>query len=116
MQDSKNRPDYNSHTLRGVWVVSGDPPTSRWLPTTPRGWAIPIRPLWPGLMMNTIVYAVLAWTLWSALRMPRAYRRRRRQKRNQCLACGYSRAGLAESAACPECGAAGGTLSHTEKH
>jgi hypothetical protein len=35
-----------------------------------------------------------------------SWRLRRRKRRNQCVECGYSRRGLADSGPCPECGAA----------
>ncbi|MBY0263394.1 MAG: hypothetical protein K2Q20_13685 [Phycisphaerales bacterium] len=61
---------------------------------------IPMRPLWPGFVLNTLFYnaALVAGVL--ALSRLRAARRR---ARNRCSACGYSRSGLSDSP-CPECG------------
>lgn len=63
--------------------------------------AIPLRPHWPGLLADVAVFA----TGWAGvLVLPRACVRWRRARRGWCVECGYSRAGLAEGAGCPECG------------
>lgn len=61
--------------------------------------SIPVRPIWPGLLANTLFYAALAVTPMVLLRW---WRTRRRRARGLCVACGYE---LGEGvAACPECG------------
>lgn len=63
---------------------------------------LPIRPLWPGFIANTIAYAALALVMLRGMRWSRlAYRR----WRGNCLCCGYSLIGNA-SGQCPECGTA----------
>lgn len=64
--------------------------------------ALPLRPLWPGFLINTFFYAILTFAL---VRGPRVLRRARRRRRGRCERCGYDRAGLDAGAACPECGA-----------
>jgi hypothetical protein len=61
----------------------------------------PIRPIFPGFALNTLLYTALAATLWYT---PGFIRRARRRRRNACQSCGYPRAGLPRSASCPECG------------
>ncbi|HZW07535.1 MAG TPA: hypothetical protein VFF65_10465 [Phycisphaerales bacterium] len=51
-------------------------------------------PLWP-LPVAGVLIAAPAW---------RSLRRRRAAERGACTGCGYSLAGLADGAACPECG------------
>jgi hypothetical protein len=51
-------------------------------------------PLWPAVAVANL-FAVVHW------------RRARRVHPGSCPSCGYSRAGLAADAVCPECGAAG---------
>jgi len=74
---------------RGAWIVrrSGE------------DYLIPIEPLWPGLVFNSLLYAgvasVVVWT-------PGWYRRRRRVRRSLCPACAYP---MGTSAVCTECGA-----------
>ncbi|MEQ9096198.1 MAG: hypothetical protein RIE32_08050 [Phycisphaerales bacterium] len=61
--------------------------------------AFPWRPIWPGLLANTLFYAALALTPMALLRWRRT---RRRRARGLCVACGYA---LGERvSACPECG------------
>ncbi len=65
---------------------------------------LPIRPLWPGLAWNTLIFAT-AWfflgltTLFAARRLRRLHRTRH----NRCPACAYSLAGVTTNR-CPECG------------
>lgn len=66
-----------------------------------QGFRLTWRPLWPGLIANTLIYAAL-W--FGALAYARFAQRRSRTHRGLCMACGYSREGLLPGAPCPECG------------
>lgn len=65
---------------------------------------LPLRPVWPGFLLNSIIYAALLWQLvilscW----VLRGLRGRPRARRGLCPRCGYDlRGGL--DAGCPECG------------
>lgn len=62
-------------------------------------WWIPLRPIWPGLLANTLFYAALVFLPLAGLRLARS---RRRRRRGLCVACGYELGhGIA---VCPECG------------
>lgn len=72
------------------------------LATTPNGRVfLPLRPIWPGLIVNIALYSAAFWLL---LAMAASARRRRRCRRGLCAACGYDRAGTVREAPCPECG------------
>ncbi|MCH7849165.1 MAG: hypothetical protein IIB53_12465 [Planctomycetes bacterium] len=62
--------------------------------------ALPLRPLWPGFAVNTIIYAVILWLLTFC---PFTLRRCIRRKHGQCTKCGHDLRG-ADHPACPECG------------
>jgi hypothetical protein len=63
---------------------------------------LPYLPIWPGLLADTLFYALL----FAALHQLTAYARRaRRRRRNRCAACGYDLQGL-NAPTCPECGRA----------
>lgn len=63
---------------------------------------LPLRPLWPGFVINSLLFA----SPWLAITMvPPALITRLRRRRNLCEACAYDRRGLALGAPCPECGA-----------
>ncbi len=59
---------------------------------------LPLRPIWPGFAINTLLYATLLWLL-----IPGAFALRRflRLRRGLCPKCAYP---VAESAVCTECG------------
>lgn len=92
--------------VQGQGVVTSDPT----VPTNPLGsWftvttLLPIRPLWPGLAWNTLIYTA-AWLLFgcATLAAARSLRRIHRRRGNRCVKCGYSFAGVT-SPTCPECG------------
>ncbi len=99
-------------SLRGTeWINRGlegcAPPPLVQVPAwiTKAGWKLPVSPLWPGFMVNTLLYAGL---VWGAVRCVPAWKRWRRRKRGLCEGCGYDLRGLPSgSASCPECGRAG---------
>ena len=63
--------------------------------------ALPLTPLWPGLLADTLFYALL----FASLHQLTAWgRRARRRGRGRCAACGYDLTGI--DGVCPECGAA----------
>lgn len=64
---------------------------------------LPLLPLWPGFVLCTAFYALIAWALY---RSPSVLRRWRRLRLGDCPTCGYSLTGLSPLAPCPECGAA----------
>lgn len=59
---------------------------------------LPVQPLLPGLVSNTVVYAML---LWVPIRGFLLVRRQLRWRRNLCLACAYP---IGSSPVCTECG------------
>lgn len=63
--------------------------------------ALPLRPAWPGLVANSIVFGGLAWFICGGWCVVRGWRRR---KRGACARCAYDLRGLAQGARCPECG------------
>jgi hypothetical protein len=92
--------------VQGQGVVTSDPtlpanPLGSWFTvTTP----LPIRPLWPGLAWNTLIFAT-AWLLLglTTLFAARRLRRLHRTRHNRCPACAYSLTGVTTNR-CPECG------------
>jgi hypothetical protein len=61
---------------------------------------LPIRPLWPGIAVNTALCAVGWVGLFLAIGVAHRWWRR---KRGRCARCGYDLTGLGERP-CPECG------------
>lgn len=58
---------------------------------------IPFLPLWPGLIANTAIYALIPAMIPPLIRWWRV-------RRKLCGHCGYARDGLPQAAPCPECG------------
>lgn len=63
-------------------------------------WRLPMRPLWPGFVVNSLFYAVILWLLLGGLA---AERTRLRCRRGLCAKCAYP---IGVSPVCTECGAA----------
>ena len=81
------------------WVQASQGALSapRWLrPVSMR--LLPLRPIWPGFAVNTLLYAVVLWLLSGG---PFVLRRFIRVKRGLCSACAYPHG---ESDVCSECG------------
>lgn len=62
---------------------------------------LPVVPVWPGFVIDVVLYGGLFWVIAA---VPANVRRRGRRLRGECLRCGYDLSGLD---ACPECGQAG---------
>lgn len=61
---------------------------------------IPLKPKWPGFVVNTALFGGVPWLLICG---PFVLRRHQRRKRKQCVACGYP---IGKSDVCTECGLA----------
>jgi len=59
---------------------------------------LPLRPIWTGFAVNSLLYASLAWMI---ITLPLAWRRGRRIRRGLCAACAYP---VGSSPVCTECG------------
>jgi hypothetical protein len=59
---------------------------------------LPLRPMWPGFVLNTLVLALLLWLMWFAAM---STRRAIRIRRGQCPWCAYP---MGVSERCSECG------------
>ena len=70
-----------------------------WRPRSPIA-LLPLRPIWPGFAVNTLLYATLLWLLIPG---PFALRRFLRLRRGLCPKCAYP---IGESSVCTECGGA----------
>lgn len=73
-----------------LWTNNGHGPLDRF--------ALPLFPLWPGVALNTLVFATTLALLWHT---PGAVRSFRRRRGGRCMKCGYDTTGLET---CPECG------------
>lgn len=62
--------------------------------------ALPYRPVWFGLILDTLLYGSIFWAIGPGRRL---YRLARRRRRGRCLACNYDLRGLSDPV-CPECG------------
>jgi hypothetical protein len=80
-------------TMHDAWVIARVPSVAtRWLP---------LRPMWPGLIADTLFYATLIMASASGASCFRGCRRR---QRGLCPACGYDVRATPAGAPCPECG------------
>ena len=71
---------------------------------TPQQQALLVRPVWPGFLVNSAVFAVLLAGLHWALVVPRRFVREvSRMRRGCCVSCGYD-LGFDFVPGCPECG------------
>ena len=65
---------------------------------------IPLRPIWTGLVINTLLYATLWYALWLTLTLPRMFFKEvSRLRDGRCIGCGYD-LGYDFVQGCPECG------------
>ena len=65
---------------------------------------LPLRPMWPGFVVNTIVFAIIAYLMLALVGGGIAMLRvSQRQRKGLCSTCGYDLAGLT-GGRCPECG------------
>lgn len=86
----------------GAFALSAPHPHDR-----TRTLALPLSPAWRGIVLNTLLFAIallpVAMLLRFGWRQGSALRRRTRQRRGRCPACGYDLKGQ-HDIGCPECG------------
>jgi hypothetical protein len=77
-----------------------------WAMQQPSGLLVPLpyRPLWPGLVLDSLLYSFFWLAIFAVLICPYALRRAHRVRRGLCRRCAYDRRGLSDAAPCPECG------------
>ncbi len=99
----------------GEWRIAEDGTESYWyavpykpstnLGSTPFYWfkiPLPLKPIFPGILINTIIWGAVAWACWFLLRARIIGTIRwRRTRRARCPSCGYD---LGPLPTCPECG------------
>jgi len=90
--------DFPFHTHEGIFIYGDSgytffPPSRDYL-------TIPLRPVFPGFLYNTLIYSIPFAGFILSLRWLRVWKAKRRVRRGQCVACGYDIAGLDR---CPEC-------------
>jgi hypothetical protein len=98
-------------TFYSFWPLNSFPRDSEWgvrftrLPFTETYVDLPVRPIWPTLLLDTAFFA-LAWSLpLGGVKLGiNSLLRRRRARRGQCPWCAFSRTGLPLNIPCPECG------------
>jgi len=66
---------------------------------------VPLKPIWPGCLVNWMVWTFPAWALCTACVFASRWRRRRA---GHCARCGYDLHGLRGASPCPECGSKAG--------
>lgn len=74
--------------------------------STPNGQSVPapFRPIWSGLLIDTLLYGTAWFALWAVAVIPRRFFREvARMRRGECIACGYD-LGYDFVDGCPECG------------
>jgi hypothetical protein len=97
---SSRAADLRGWPMLALWAEVPVPPGS----ATPGPAGVPFRPIWPGFLVDTLVYAVALMPLWWALTVPRRFVREvGRLRRGRCIACGYD-LGYDFVHGCPECG------------
>lgn len=96
--------------VRGGISITRAPAKGRASPVM-RLHALPYRPIWLGVVVNTLFYAVLLAVPFASLVALRAWRRGRRKARGRCTRCAYDLTGLGAGAPCPECGVEARVLS-----
>ncbi len=72
---------------------------------------LPLRPLWPGAAVDSLLWGTIAWCALSVRTWRHAQRRKRRAASRECIACGHPLAeaptdATTDGRTCPECGAA----------
>jgi hypothetical protein len=65
---------------------------------------LPTRPIWLGLVVDSVLFAAAWWAIWLVLTVPRRFVREvGRMRRGACVQCGYD-LGFDFIRGCPECG------------
>ena len=92
---------WENHPIRNGMKTSLTPwSAGPWSPSRSFPRALPLRPIWSGFAVNTVLYAAILWLL-----IPGTFVLRRViwLKRGLCSACGYP---MGEAGVCSECGKA----------
>ena len=92
---------WSKHVGHEIILYEAALPLPSWTGLATSDWKwLPLRPIWPGFAINTIIYMSILSMLWTG---PFVIRRVIRSIRGNCIKCGYDLRGIDHNK-CPECG------------
>jgi hypothetical protein len=105
----RDRAGWPMYSLEYQMFVEAPYPTYRFQHAWTSDWlnaALPLRPIWPGFLVNSVLFATPLWLIFDGIRMVRRIVRRRL---GLCADCAYP---ISANPVCTECGASvqGGSM------
>lgn len=89
----------------GIPIEGVGPATNLWTWNASQLRALPLHPIWRGIIVDSLIYAAAWATMFIGIG---TIRRALRRRAGRCTRCAYDLSGLRSGTLCPECGSARG--------